>query len=197
MSDIQAEVPEEGSEEESGGNETHQLREAYKREKAKADEAAGAQRELAFLRAGVDPEASPAAKFFADHYDGELEADSIKESFTALGLGGEAPASEPEPEPETDPSIEADQAQAAKVNSTFGSDPTITPAEMDDPNPYRVISDDFAAGLEEGLPRDALYPRAVGKLFTAFKQGDSRVMTSKDKTRQEVQRLREMGVNVD
>ena len=117
MSNVQAneEVPQD---EESGGeNETHQLREAYKRKEAEAKEGAAAKRELAFLRAGVDPDASPAAKFFADHYDGELNADAITESYSALGLGGE-PAPQPEPEPEVDPQMQEDQATQASCLDT-------------------------------------------------------------------------------
>ena len=45
--------------------------------KAKADEAAAASRELAFVKAGVDP-TLPMAKYFVKGYDGELTADAIR-----------------------------------------------------------------------------------------------------------------------
>ena len=196
MSDVQAneEVPQD---EESGGeNETHQLREAYKRKEAEAKEGAAAKRELAFLRAGVDPDTSPAAKFFADHYDGELNAEAITESYSALGLGGE-PAPQPEPEHEVDPKMKEDQATKAKVRTAFGSEPTTVPSEAETASPYKVVQREFDAGLEQGLPREALYPKAVGQIFEAFNRGDTRVMTSKDKTQREVQALRDQGINVD
>ena len=40
-------------------------------------EATQAKRELAFVKAGIDP-ADPAAKYFVKGYDGELEADAIR-----------------------------------------------------------------------------------------------------------------------
>jgi hypothetical protein len=45
--------------------------------KARADEAASAARELAFVKAGVDPNL-PVAKYFVKAYDGELTADAIR-----------------------------------------------------------------------------------------------------------------------
>lgn len=45
--------------------------------KAKESEAAAAKRELAFVKAGVDP-TSPAAKYFVKAYDGDLTPDAIK-----------------------------------------------------------------------------------------------------------------------
>lgn len=47
--------------------------------KARADEAAAAARELAFVKAGVDPNL-PVAKYFMKGYDGELNADAIREA---------------------------------------------------------------------------------------------------------------------
>jgi hypothetical protein len=47
--------------------------------KARADEAAAAARELAFVKAGVDPNL-PVAKYFMKGYDGELTADAIREA---------------------------------------------------------------------------------------------------------------------
>lgn len=45
--------------------------------KQKAEQAAEAQRKLAFLEAGVDPNL-PIAKYFMKGYDGELNAESIR-----------------------------------------------------------------------------------------------------------------------
>ena len=47
--------------------------------KARAEEAAGAARELAFVKAGVDP-ANPTAKYFVKAYDGELTPEAIREA---------------------------------------------------------------------------------------------------------------------
>ena len=199
MSDVQAnetepvEEPVEDLAEESEPTTNAQLREAYNRQKADADAGKQAQKELAFLRAGVDSDASPAAKFFTDHYDGELTAEAIKESYTALGLGGE-PAGDPEPE--VDPTIAEDQAKASAVNSALGSEPVKTQSELEGPNPYREIRETVDKGMTEGLGREDQYPMAVGMLMDRFRKGDPRVVTSREKTNAEVQALRDRGVDV-
>jgi hypothetical protein len=43
------------------------------------EEAAAAKRELAFVKAGVDP-ASPMAKYFMKGYDGDLDPDAIRQA---------------------------------------------------------------------------------------------------------------------
>lgn len=45
--------------------------------KARADEAASAARELAFVKAGIDPDL-PVAKYFMKGYDGEISVDAIR-----------------------------------------------------------------------------------------------------------------------
>jgi len=57
--------------------------------KAKAEAAAQAERELAFVKAGVDP-SSPMAKYFMKAYDGDLTPDAIKEAAIEAQLIGTA-----------------------------------------------------------------------------------------------------------
>lgn len=45
--------------------------------KARADEAAAAARELAFVKAGIDPDL-PVAKYFMKGYDGEISVEAIR-----------------------------------------------------------------------------------------------------------------------
>ena len=60
--------------------------------KAKADAAAQAERELAFVKAGIDPN-SPMAKYFVKAYDGELSPDAIKQAaIEAQIVGTQKPA---------------------------------------------------------------------------------------------------------
>jgi CheY-like chemotaxis protein len=47
--------------------------------KARADAAAEAARELAFVKAGIDPDL-PVAKYFMKGYDGEIEVDAIRQA---------------------------------------------------------------------------------------------------------------------
>ena len=53
--------------------------------KAQADAASSAARELAFVKAGIDPEL-PISKYFVKAYDGELTADAIREAGIEAGL---------------------------------------------------------------------------------------------------------------
>jgi len=53
--------------------------------KAQADAASSAARELAFVKAGIDPEL-PISKYFVKAYDGELSADAIREAGIEAGL---------------------------------------------------------------------------------------------------------------
>lgn len=57
--------------------------------KAKAEAASQAERELAFVKAGVDP-SSPMAKYFMKAYDGDLTPDAIKEAAIEAQLIGTA-----------------------------------------------------------------------------------------------------------
>ena len=54
-----------------------ELEDRNKALEAQAKEAEGARRELAFVKAGVDPD-SAAAKYFVKGYDGELTAEAIR-----------------------------------------------------------------------------------------------------------------------
>jgi len=59
--------------------------------KAQADAASTAARELAFVKAGIDPEL-PISKYFVKAYDGELTADAIREAGIEAGLLKDAQA---------------------------------------------------------------------------------------------------------
>ena len=53
--------------------------------RAQADAASSAARELAFVKAGIDPEL-PISKYFVKAYDGDLSADAIREAGIEAGL---------------------------------------------------------------------------------------------------------------
>lgn len=59
--------------------------------KAQADAASTAARELAFVKAGIDPDL-PISKYFVKAYDGELTADAIREAGIEAGLLKDAQA---------------------------------------------------------------------------------------------------------
>ena len=53
--------------------------------RAQAEAASSAARELAFVKAGIDPDL-PIAKYFVKAYDGDLTADAIREAGIEAGL---------------------------------------------------------------------------------------------------------------
>ena len=53
--------------------------------RAQAEAASSAARELAFVKAGIDPDL-PISKYFLKAYDGELTADAIREAGIEAGL---------------------------------------------------------------------------------------------------------------
>ena len=77
------------SEEQEGRNplrDRNKLLEAENAElRAQAEAASSAARELAFVKAGIDPEL-PISKYFLKAYDGELTADAIREAGIEAGL---------------------------------------------------------------------------------------------------------------
>lgn len=80
------------------------LKRAEKRAKDAADAAAAgqqAQRELTFLRAGVD-DSSAVGKLFMKAYDGEMDVDAIKSSWSELNPGAATPPPAETPPPAAD-----------------------------------------------------------------------------------------------
>ena len=77
------------SEEQEGRNplrDRNKLLEAENAElRAQAEAATSAARELAFVKAGIDPDL-PISKYFVKAYDGELTADAIREAGIEAGL---------------------------------------------------------------------------------------------------------------
>lgn len=80
--------------------EIRRLTKANKELQEKVDATGTAARDLAFLKAGVDPD-SPKAKYFVKAYDGDLTVDAIKAEAVAAGLveseddgAGDIPADE-------------------------------------------------------------------------------------------------------
>jgi hypothetical protein len=77
-----------------------------KREREKSDErAANAEKELAFMRAGIDSSTNPMADYFVKGYDGEMTPEAIKAKAIEVGLIA-APAP-PEPDPAKQESLRA------------------------------------------------------------------------------------------
>ena len=101
--------------------------------KARADEASAAARELAFVKAGVDPNL-PISKYFMKGYDGDLTADAIREAAIEAQIVKDAQAEQVKSEAQTwdrSTQIAADSSSEAPVDFVTRISQAKTPAEVD------------------------------------------------------------------
>lgn len=82
---------------------------------------AAAARELAFMKAGINPD-DPKAKYFVKAYDGELEIDKIKSEATEAGLLA--------PQPRTTATPAEQQGMARFNEAAAGAQGPQVPAEL-------------------------------------------------------------------
>lgn len=101
-----------------------------------------AEKALAFLMAGIDPD-SPKAKWFVKGYDGKVEPDAIKAA--ALEAGIIAPEAPPEPDPDTAEGI----AAAARIAQAGNGANPHTPLGTE------ALDQAFAEGMAAGGPKAA------------------------------------------
>lgn len=146
-----------------------QVREAYNRERARAAEletqlaeAQAAQRENAFLRAGVDLD-SKAGSLVAKAYDGELDTEAIRTFASDIpgALRGQAPPpTETAPPPNDGPTPE--ELEAARVEGALNGGGV--PAGQPPDKPLGLDMMDAAFGAQGGgrvRPASGMSDRAV------------------------------------
>lgn len=75
----------EGDPQETGGGDIKDLRRAANSKKKIEQELAEARRELAFAKAGINPD-DPKMKYFVKGYDGELNAEAVREAAIEAGF---------------------------------------------------------------------------------------------------------------
>lgn len=92
------------------------LRAQAKEGKQARAEAEAAKRELAFVRAGIDPD-DPRQKYFVEGYKGDLTSDAIKSEATAAGFLGQVDTSEPQGMTEAERQAFAATSQAAAAGN--------------------------------------------------------------------------------
>jgi hypothetical protein len=121
-------------------------KETQARKKAEAD-AAGAKRELAFLKSGIDM-ADPKMQYFVKGYEGDLTAEAITKAATDAGFI--TPAAPPPPA-DPAPAVAAAQIAAAAAGATgpATTDPSAQLAEA-----HRTGGDAamYAKAKELGIP---------------------------------------------
>lgn len=127
-----------------------------------------AQREVAFLKAGVDTD-SPIGKLLFKSYDGELDVEAIKAS--ALEVGAiQAPT--PPAAPDAGPS--ADELAQTQMRNDLASN-SGTPSN-DEANPYDLAFSALEQARREGVPAEQRSAAALAPVFQAAARGDRRVL---------------------
>lgn len=144
--------------------------------RAAADRGRKAERENAFLRAGVDLE-SPVGKMFAKGFDGDIaDIDGLKASAKEVGAIKEAPAAPPANAPTAEElaATALDQQQQRTRDALSGGAPSgdEPPATAD---PYDDALGNFHAEMAKGVPRDRAGLGAIDRLLDAAGKGDKRV----------------------
>ena len=107
--------------------------------------AAARERENAFLRAGIDPEAQGMASYFVKGYDGELTKDAIIAAATAAGI-----VKAPEPTPEQ-VQQQAAQAETLAAQQRVSQAAGAQMASSDDLLARQAMDDAYKAGGIEAL----------------------------------------------
>ena len=100
--------------------------------KARADEASAAARELAFVKAGVDPNL-PISKYFMKGYEGELTEDAIREAAIEAQIVKDAQAEQVKSEAQTwdrSTQIAADSSSEAPMDFSTRISQAKTPDEV-------------------------------------------------------------------
>ena len=111
------------------------LRRAEKARKQAETEAAEVKKQMAFLKAGIDPD-SPKAKYFVKGYEGEVTAEAIRAEALAAGV------IEEQQEQVDQPSLDAQDRIASAASGVGQGDMELAVAQLDQA---------FAAGGTAGM----------------------------------------------
>lgn len=136
-----------GAPDQSGTQRTNsewaQYRQVEKAKKTAEQERDSARRELAFMRAGIDPERDPKLAFFVKGYEGDLTPEAIRKA--AVEVGFLAP---PEPDQQAG---EQQQQQAADLAAAERVNNASTGAAPPPTDPSTLLQDAFNKGGKDGL----------------------------------------------
>ena len=118
------EFDEQDDDQERSNSEWAALRQAKKAAKQAEQKAQAAQRELAFVKAGIDPD-DPRMSYFARGYEGELSAQAIKEAAVQAGFLA-APGT---PDPQVQQGVQAQQRMAVAASAGVPEEMSYSAAE--------------------------------------------------------------------
>lgn len=164
-----------------GSTDIKALREAAKKAKATEAENEQLQRQLAFAKAGVDVDSKIGSMLFKT-YEGDLSnVDALKAEWQELNPTVQ-PAAEPEtaPAPEGFQSPEGQQAHREQVQGeAAGEQPKTTP------HPIDHALEAFHGNKQQ--PLQTRQETALAEVFSAYFQGDQRVMLDRQAHQQAAQ----------
>lgn len=148
--------------------------------KAKENEAAAAerdaaQRELAFLKAGINPDESKVAALFAKSYDGELTAEAIKAAYADLGITTTTETTtttELTPEQQAAAEAEAKQTQERADLARGAANSGVLP----DKHPHDTMREAIENARKAGASEPVAQSAGLSQLVQAAAAGDKRVL---------------------
>lgn len=162
-------------------------RKAKDGEKARADNL-DLRKQLAFLKAGVDPDSSKIAKGFYESFKGDVnDIAALKAEAVEWGLlkaeGEEPPpAADSQKGEEVDPTRAAEDARRAAVQEGLvGGKPGGTEAPK--PHPRHEAMEDYQRDIRAGKDPKAAATDAFAKVLGAAAQGDPRVFFNAEQHR--------------
>lgn len=145
MTDTTLDIDDLGGEGEDGPKTPAEFAWRRKQEKAVKEaqaEVAQVKRDMAFIRAGIDPEAKGIASYFVKGYDGEITPEAIQAAAVEAGVLQAAP-----PSPEQQQAVEAQQAAARVAALGQGGEqaPNVEDAQVS------ALEEAYAKGGLDGL----------------------------------------------
>jgi hypothetical protein len=152
------------------------LREAAERGREATKRAEAMEREMAFLKAGIDTD-TPVGKMFAKAYDGELDREQITEAAKAVGALGQAagsgaPAPDEVAQRGTAADDERDQTSARQTAAGEGAAPPETPTQ----NPHEVGLEGFEENMKSGMTRQDASAIYFQTMMDSAAKGDERAI---------------------
>lgn len=141
-----------------------------------AKAARAAQRELAFVKAGIDTD-SPLGKMFTAAYEGPLDREAINTAWTAVAPAAPPPPADDTPPPagETPPPAD-DGAEFERERQRLAADGAGDTGTPPDRDPRKTAIEGGHKMMAEGRSRDEAMAQAFSDLAGAAAAGDSRVI---------------------
>lgn len=147
------------------------LREALERSQAQAQEGAAAQRELAFIKAGIPTDDGTPGALLLMSYSGELNPEAIAAEAAKYGIVPEAPTAPTAPveTPPVPPAQDPQQTQARQALLSDTLDPATPVTEGD---PMKAAYAEFHQLQADGLSSQEASVAVLGKIFEQARAGN-------------------------